>query len=574
MITTPLQVLQKYWKHQSFREPQAQIIDSVLQGKDTFALLPTGAGKSICFQVPTLVKKGITLVVSPLIALIQDQVLNLTKKGIKATAIVGAMPIHEIDAVFDNCHFGQYKFIYISPEKLQQDWILERLQKLDIQLIAIDEAHCISQWGHDFRPAYLELGKLRDLFDKVPIIALTASANQRVIDDICTILKLDQPNIFRKSFLRENLFYGVYQVNDKIEILTKILNKNLAPTIVYAKTRKQTQIYAQALENLGFTASFFHGGLSSGVKKKRLNNWLEQKTLIMVATNAFGMGIDKENVKNVVHLQLPDNLENYYQEAGRAGRNNQKAFASILLNPQEIQNTIRGFEDTLFDKEFLKLIYRKLNNHLNIAYGEGFNVNYSFNFNAFCKKNNFPLTKAYNALQFLDRQGILKFVQDLAQNPKLQLTSSSSALLDHLENDPLQEQVLLHIIRNYIAVFEQPTEIDLLQICNEFELTVDTIMEFLQTWHNLELCTFIPKNNDISVIFNEPYEQERTLYRTFSFLTLYNQLKVNQFKAVVKYVENQDICKNKILLEYFDQQILADCQNCSSCINKNNNNNQ
>lgn len=567
MNTKPLQVLQKYWKHQSFRDPQQQIIDSVLQGKDTFALLPTGAGKSICFQVPTLVNKGITLVVSPLIALIQDQVDSLNQKGIKATAIIGGMPMHEIDAVFDNCHYGQYKFIYISPERLQQDWILERLQKLNIQLLAIDEAHCISQWGHDFRPAYLELGKLRDLFENTPIIALTASANQRVIDDICSILKLEQPNIFKKSFLRENLFYGVYLVEDKIQILVRILQKNNAPTVIYVRTRKETQFYAQTLEAMGFSTAYFHGGLSGNVKKKKLKQWLEQKTLIMVATNAFGMGIDKDNVKNVVHLQLPDNLENYYQEAGRAGRNNQKAFASILLHPTEIQSSSNFFESTLFDKEFLKTIYRKLNNHLNIAYGEGFNESYSFNFNVFCKKNNFPLAKAYNAIQFLDRQGILKFVQDLAQNPKLQLTSSSSALFDHLQNSALQEQVLLHIIRTYVSVFEEPTEIDLLQIANEFELTPEHILEFLQNWHNMELCDFIPKNNDMSIIFNEPYEQERTLYRTFGFLTQHNTLKSNQFKAVVNYVENQDVCKNKLLLNYFDQQMQQDCNNCSTCLN-------
>ncbi|MHC5353495.1 RecQ family ATP-dependent DNA helicase [Myroides sp. LJL115] len=570
MLTNALDVLKKYWKHQSFRPLQEQIIASVLDKKDTFALLPTGGGKSICFQIPALMQPGICLVVSPLIALIQDQIQNLNQKQIKATAIIGGMPMHEIDAVFDNCQYGNYKFIYISPERLEQDWILERLKKLSIQTIAIDEAHCISQWGHDFRPAYLKLTNLKTHFENTPIIALTGSANKRVIEDICQILQLDNPNIFEQSFYRENLIYGVYKVKDKVEIIQKILQKNYAPTIIYVRNRKETQNYAQALNSLGFKTSFYHGGLGATQKKKVLKQWLDQTTPIIVATNAFGMGIDKENVKNVIHVQFPENLENYYQEAGRAGRDGNRAFCSILVEQEEIQTSQDFFNSTLFDKEFLKLIYKKLNNFLNIAYGEGYNQRYSFNFNTFCKRNKFNTLQAFNALQFLDRQGIIKFTQNFIQNPRLQLTGSTAELFDLVQQDPIEEQILLQILSTYPGVYDQEQEIAIEALAQENQITPEQINQFLQAWHQEELVNYTPVNNDLSILFNEIYEQERTLYRTFVYLEKYNALKTAQFQWVLKYIQDDTKCKNNLLLEYFDQPTMEDCQICSSCIkNKN-----
>lgn len=566
MMTNALDVLKKYWKHESFRPSQEQIIDSVMKKKDTFALLPTAAGKSICFQIPALLQPGICLVVSPLIALIQDQIRNLANKQIKATAIIGGMPMHEIDAVFDNCQYGQYKFIYISPESLQQDWIISRLQKLQISTIAIDEAHCISQWGHDFRPAYKQLYQLKEHFANTPILALTGSANKRVIKDICEVLQLENPNIFTQSFSRENLVYGVYQVKDKISIIQKILQKNYAPTIIYVRNRKQTQAYAQELQNLGFQTCFYHGGLSSSEKKKVLKDWLEQKTPIIVATNAFGMGIDKEDVKNVIHVQFPENLENYYQEAGRAGRDGNKAFCSILVQEDEIQSSNSFFESTLFDKNFLKLIYKKLNNFLGIAYGEGYNTRYSFNFNTFCKRNKFNTIQTYNALQFLDRQGIIKFTQTYTQNPSLQIKASTSALFDIVQSDPIQEQVLLSLLNTYPAIFEQDQEISLERLAKPFEIEPERLASFLQDWHDNDLVIFTPVNNDLSIVFNEPYDQDRTLYRTFASLEQYNKLKTQQFSAVVNYIKDQHTCKNNLLLNYFDQPTENNCGICSFCI--------
>ena len=323
-MSKALEILEKYWKHDAFRHPQEEIINSVLEGKDTFGLMPTGGGKSICFQIPAMMQDGICVVISPLIALMKDQVQNLQNKGIKAVALTGGIHPDEIIDLLDNCQFGNFKFLYLSPERLQNDWILERIKNLPINLIAIDEAHCVSQWGHDFRPAYLKIVQLKEYFPKVPFLALTASATLRVKEDIITQLKLDNPQVFAKSFYRDNIAYMVFETEDKLHLLQQILNKNPESSIIYVTNRKSCSETVHQLESLGFKATFYHGGLTSKDKEKNMKLWMEEKVQIMVATNAFGMGIDKSNVKTIIHLHLPQNLENYYQETGRAGRNGEK----------------------------------------------------------------------------------------------------------------------------------------------------------------------------------------------------------------------------------------------------------
>lgn len=569
MTKKPIELLQKYWKHHSFREPQEEIIESVLQKKDTFALLPTGGGKSICFQIPALVLPGTCLVISPLVALMQDQVNTLNHLNIKAAAIVGGTPLTEIDAILDNCMYGNYKLLYLSPERLEQTWLLERIENLKINLIAVDEAHCISQWGNDFRPAYLKITKLRALFPHVPVIALTGSANERVIQDICTNLELKDVSLFKKSFYRPNLIYGVYKVENKEAIVTRILQKNPFPSIIYVRSRKETQLLAQQLNELHFKASFFHGGLTVYEKKKKLDDWLAEKTPIMVATNAFGMGIDKKNVRNVIHLQLPENLENYYQEAGRAGRDEAKAFASLLVSPNEPKSVEDWTKENLFDKEFLKLIYRKLNNYLLIGLGEGYNTSYSFSFNQFCLQYRFPYTLAYNALQFLDRQGICKLTQNSNHKTRVQFIVSSSELLDQVYDNPRQENVLLQIMRNYPGIHEYNTPINLAFISEEVGESILFVQECLQAWHNENLCLFTPEEHDLEITFNEAWEEDKTIYRTFPFLASQNELKLEQYRAIYFYAQNDDICRNKILLRYFDESFEQNCGSCSTCLKGN-----
>lgn len=568
-MSSPIELLQKYWQHEFFRKPQDEIIDHVLKQKDTFVLLPTGGGKSICFQIPTLIMPGICIVISPLVALMEDQVNNLNKINIKAAAIIGGTKMEEIDAIIDNCLYGNYKFLYMSPERLKHSWLLERLEKLNISLIAVDEAHCISQWGYDFRPSYLEIVKLRHLLPNIPIIALTASATEQVIKDICENLLLRDPTIFKKSFYRQNIVYGVYQVEDKYTTIERMLLKNPLPTIIYVRNRKETQLFADWLIQRKFKATFFHGGLSTFEKKKRLKNWTEEKSPIIVATNAFGMGIDKKNVKNVIHMQIPENLENYYQEAGRAGRDENKAYASVLLSNNDVLSLKDWQEKNLFDKDFLKLIYRKLNNFLNIAFGEGYNITYSLNFNAFCTHNKFPYIKTYNALQFLDRQGIIKLIQNSNAKTKLLFTALSGDLLDVVYDDERAENVLLFILRNYSGIHEYEIEINLELISEQTSETVEYVEKCILAWHDLSLCQYVPEQSDITITFNEVWEEDRALYRTFPFLKQQNELKTEQYKSMLFYVENQDICKNKIILNYFDEAYNQNCGTCSVCLQKN-----
>ncbi|MBC7494099.1 MAG: ATP-dependent DNA helicase RecQ, partial [Flavobacterium sp.] len=368
---TPIQILQKYWKHDFFKTPQEEIITAVLNKQDTLALLPTGGGKSVCFQIPALLTEGICLVISPLTALMKDQVTQLQNKGIKALVLTGGISITETADLLDNCEHGNYKFLYLSPERLQNEWVLERIKNLKINLIAIDEAHCVSQWGHDFRPAYLKISVLKTYFTKTPFIALTATATQRVQEDIIVQLQMQNCTLYTKSFERKNLAYMVYKVENKMQLVEQILRKNPQPSIIYVRNRKSCLETVKQLTALGFSATFYHGGLSVKDKNKQMELWMDDKLQVMVATNAFGMGIDKPNVKTVIHINLPENLENYYQEAGRAGRNGEKSFAVMLTNATDLQLVNNQFLNNLIDTNFLLLIYKKLNNYFQIALNEG-----------------------------------------------------------------------------------------------------------------------------------------------------------------------------------------------------------
>jgi ATP-dependent DNA helicase RecQ len=567
-MQTALQILQKYWKHEQFRSPQDEIIASILDGNDTFGLMPTGGGKSICFQVPALMMEGICLVISPLVALMKDQVQHLQNIGIKAIALTGGIQTEEMIALLDNCEFGNYKFLYLSPERLQSDWILERIKNLSINIIAIDEAHCVSQWGHDFRPAYLKIANLKTHFPKVPFLALTASATKTVLEDVILQLKLEKPVIFQKSFARKNIAYMVFKVEDKLYRIEQILTKNPQPSIIYVRNRRSCSDTASQLQTLGFKATFYHGGLSVKEKEKNMSLWMNEEAPIMVATNAFGMGIDKSNVKSVIHIHLPDSIESYYQEAGRAGRNEGKAYAIVLTSPSDKLQAQSQFINVLPDKIILTHIYIKLCTYLRIAYGEGINEQFSFNLNHFCQKYGFPTLKTFNAIQFLDRQGILSLSQEYSEKIKIQFIIESREVIRYISLNPTEEAIILALLRNYSGIYESKTVINLSLIVNKSKCDEKQILSLFEKLKNLEIIDYQKKSNDATIIFNEVREDEKTINRVEKYLKIQNNQKIAQFESVLNYIEEEKECKSKLILNYFGEETITNCGICSYCISK------
>ncbi|MFV8355433.1 ATP-dependent DNA helicase RecQ [Flavobacterium sp. XS1P32] len=565
-----LAILQKYWKHDKFRSLQKEIIDSVLSGQDTFALMPTGGGKSICFQIPALMNDGICLVISPLVALMKDQVANLQKRNIKAIALTGGIRSEEMIDLLDNCQFGNYKFLYLSPERLQSDWILDRIKNLPINLITIDEAHCVSQWGHDFRPAYLKISILKKHFPKISFLALTATATPKVKEDIITELGLQDVHVFEKSFARENIAYMVFEVEDKLFRIEQILKKNPESSIIYVRNRKSCLDISGQLNSLGIKATYYHGGLSSKEKDKNMQLWMNEAATVIVATNAFGMGIDKANVKTVIHIQLPENLENYYQEAGRAGRNGEKAFAILLTSPSDNIQAENQFINILPDKKFLNLMYVKLCNYFQIAYGEGINEQFTFNLHHFCLKYGFPTLKAYNAMQFLDRQGIINLSQEFSEKISMQFLIPSKEVIRYMSLNPNDEEIILAILRTYPGIYEMQTAFNLPLVAKKSNHNETEVQAVLQKLKTKEIINYQSKNNDSTLIFNEVREDERTISRVSKYLENQNQLKKEQLQSVLNYVSDKKACKNKLILHYFGEKTDVDCGICSYCITKKN----
>lgn len=567
-MNKPLDILKSYWKHDSFRPSQEEIIENILQGNDTFALLPTGGGKSICFQIPAMLKPGICLVISPLVALMKDQVENLKAKNIKAIALTGSISFEETNDLLDNCMYGDYKFLYLSPERLQQDWVLERIKNLNINLVAIDEAHCISQWGHDFRPAYLKISALKEYFH-VPFIALTASATARVQKDICDLLQLNNPTTFKNSFTRENLGYHIIKTEDKLGKLRQIFSKNPEPSIVYVRNRKSCLEMSQTLNDLGFTATYYHGGLSAKEKDKNMNFWLSEQAKIMVATNAFGMGIDKPNVKTVVHLQIPENIESYYQEAGRAGRNSNKAFAILLTSEINSENLKKYFGENLPNREFLNLVYRDLNNHFQIAYGDGFQETFYLNLNQFCIKYNLSINKTFACLQFLDRQGIITLSNTISNKATLQFLIESREVIRYSSLNPNDAKIIDVILRNYAGIFEQTTNINTSLIASKSNATEENVIEVLKKLEAREIIELKLQSNDISILYNEPREDNYTINRIVKNLESQNRIKFEQYEKMLQFVTDTKTCKSVFIANYFGEETTENCGICSYCHSKN-----
>ncbi len=563
----PINILERYWNFTAFRLNQEHIINAVIDGEDTFVLLPTGGGKSLCFQIPALAKDGICIVISPLISLMKDQVLALNNKGIKAMAITSGISYNQLDTLLDNCVYGNYKFLYLSPERLQQELVQDRIRLMNVNLIAVDEAHCISQWGSDFRPAYKNISILRQIQPSANVVALTASAKPEVVEDIIKELDFIQPKIFKQSFVRLNLAYMVFHEDDKFYRLETILKKHVASSIIYVRNRKLTVEICAFLTSKNITSTYYHGGLSNVEKDTNMTAWSQNQKQVMVATNAFGMGIDKPDVKTVIHFNLPESIESYFQEAGRAGRNGEKAFAVILKNNSDSILVKNQFLNVLPTIDFVKQVYRKLCNYFQISYGEGEYLTFDFEFNAFCKIYNFSSILCYNALLLLDRNSIITLSKQFKNKVTAQFTIPSTALFNYLETHQDFNIIVKSILRMYGGIFDHVTKIDLVKICQKASVTESKLIQTLQQLERDEIITLNLAKTDAQITFIEPREDEKTINRIASIIQQQNALKQNQVHAILDYIENDSVCKSVQLLTYFGEKDIKPCGICSVCIN-------
>ncbi|XLS30494.1 ATP-dependent DNA helicase RecQ [Flavobacteriaceae bacterium M23B6Z8] len=561
-----LNILQKYWGHASFRYPQEEIITAVLEKKDTLALLPTGGGKSVCFQIPALLQPGICLVISPLIALMNDQAAVLNSKKIKTIALTGNINHQELDRMLDNAIYGNYKFLYLSPERLKQELVMDRIRQMPLNLIAVDEAHCISQWGSDFRPSYRDIAWLREPFPHVPIIALTATATQKVREDIIRNLEFKDPQIFIKSFARPNLSYHVINSENKFQKTTGILNQHEGSAIIYVRNRKATIAISDYLKNNGITADFYHGGISAEDKQHKLDSWLANNTRVMVATNAFGMGIDKSNVRVVIHLALPENLENYYQEAGRAGRDGKTAFAYLIVAENDEALVKKQFLKQLPDTKFVKLLYRKLNNYLQIAYGEGEDSTYRLRLTEFCAAYELPVAKAYNAMKLLDRYGVLRLSESFHRKSKIKFIVSTNQLFTYLDRNRFMDVVTRAILRTYGGIFDVETAVNLNLISKKTGTPEKEVLTIVAQLEKDGIVNYTSSHTDAEITFLVPREDEQTINPLSKDIEAHLKLRQQQVFDVITYIKTKDICRNRQLLAYFGQPGTTPCGVCSVCL--------
>lgn len=565
-MSTPIQILQQYWNFDAFRNPQEEIIQAVVEGKDVMALLPTGGGKSLCYQVPTMMLDGICIVVAPLIALMQDQVSNLEKRGIKAAMLSSKLSKGEVNIIFDNLHFGNYKFLYLSPEKLQSKDILDRIKNLPVSLIAVDEAHCISEWGHDFRSSYLKIAVLKEIHPKVPLIALTATATPVVLEDIRKNLNLEHAILIKKSFYRENLAYQVFHIEDKFSKLTQLLQKFNAPAIIYVRYRKMTKELSMKLNNKGLTSNFYHGGLSVEQKETALNQWLNEQTPIMVATNAFGMGIDKPNVRLVIHLNIPSSIENYIQEAGRGGRDGKKSFSVVLIDNSDYLESEQQLMSSLPAIQFIKEVYLKLNQHFKIPYGEWFQEWFSFNIEEFCAHYGFSKNKVYHTLKMLESVEVLLLDENFDRKSTVSVIAGKHELFSYIERNEALGKLLQLLIRTYGGITDFTTTIKEELLAKKIGLTLENIKLQLQKLAEDEMITYVPANIHLQLQFLVPREDERTINLKSNEIKQRNHAKEKKFNDIEVFLKNTTTCRNIQLLHYFGEKNPSQCGTCDVCM--------
>jgi ATP-dependent DNA helicase RecQ len=566
---TALETLTKYWGHSQFRSPQNEIIDAVLAKQDVVAILPTGGGKSVCFQIPTLMQEGICLVITPLIALMQDQVKQLKQLGIPAAAVHAGMHHREIDITLDNCVYGNIKFLYLSPERLQTDLFKARVIKMNVCLIAIDEAHCISQWGYDFRPPYLKIADLRESKPGVTFIALTASATRIVKDDIVEKLQLKAPEVFQKSFARDNLSFVVRKTETKEKKLLEVLRKVPGPAIVYVRSRKSTVQLAALLSKNGFASTFYHAGLTHQERTAGQEEWITNKTRVMVATNAFGMGINKPDVRVVVHMDLPENLESYYQEAGRAGRDGKRSYAAIVIHEVDIQALQNKVLQSQPEINYLKKVYQGLANHFQIAEGSSQGESYDFELEVFCKKFNFKSTEVYPALRKLEEFGLLEFNESFYRPSLLHISFDKKKLYEFQVANARFDVVIKALLRMYGGeLYTDFTAISESQIAKMLKQSIATVKLELEQLHNLQVIVYEPINESPKITFVLARQDAERLPIDKIEYERRRDLHLSKMDAIKKYAEQDHQCRMQVIQEYFDEVTYATCGMCDVCIGK------
>ena len=562
-----LDILKQYWGYDHFRSLQGDIIRSIASGNDTLGLMPTGGGKSLTFQVPALAMEGICLVVTPLIALMKDQVENLTKRGIAASAIYSGMPYDKIMLTLDNSVFGAYKFLYISPERLATPVFIEKIKQTTVCIIAVDESHCTSQWGYDFRPSYLRIADIREILPNVPVLALTATATPEVVEDIQKQLLFKKPNVFRKSFNRQNLAYVVRTVENKDENLLKILHNVPGTSVVYVRNRKKTKEVADFLNQNGIPAENFHAGLKNETKDAKQSRWMSGETRVIVSTNAFGMGIDKAEVRTVIHMDLPDSLEAYFQEAGRAGRDEQKAYAVLLYNNSDATKMKKRVSDTFPGKEMVVKVYEALGNYLQLGVGSGLDAVFAFDLADFCIKFRLPILISYNCLKILQQAGYIELTDEQDSSSRVLFTVGKDDLYK-LKSNTEQDKLIHILLRSYTGLFTDLASIDEEIIAKRLSWTRDKVYDQLVELSKERIIHYIPRKKTPFLTFTREREAvERVVLGKEAYDDRRDRY-ISRVKGVLDYAQEENICRSQMLLSYFGEKDTKSCGCCDTCLKK------